>query len=471
MIPARLVAGLLLAIAAGFMGPGPATVRAADEFDASGPEDAASLSAAARAATSADDYAEGLRLARRALAKAAHGTAQEATARLALGEALFRAGRLEEAGIAFRRCLHLAPETAAAYAGLGRYLLTVPDYQAAGHAFRRAYQLDPHDPRVLRRLAGLVTTRDEALRLYAHYLELPPVEEDVVVNNVRAWVAMLEAAAGRMLYRLEGEAAAGTVRLTRAKGVPWVDVAVAGQRARPFLLDSGASAVSLPDSVFRRLHLQPVAEFKVRGVSGTPRKSLFVLLPELAVGPFILHDVPAVVLPPRSDAPAILGLSLLAPLTPVLQGGRRLVLDRRGGAPRDCPRDPWWRMRPVGGLLRIDADLDGDLLHVIFDTGAARSVLSRAALQRLGLEESVGGSATRLIGFTGAAEQVGRVKRRGTLSFLGRSAGVRGMAVLDLKSTSRTAGSEIDGIIGNDFLGSDTYQVDYRRGRIRVQAP
>ncbi|MCZ6650123.1 MAG: hypothetical protein O7D35_05585, partial [Acidobacteria bacterium] len=113
MIPARLVAGLLLAIAAGFMGPGTATVRAADESVASEQEDAASLGAASRAATMADDYAEGLRLARRALVKAAHGTAQEATARLALGEALFRAGRLEEAGIAFRRCLHLSSETAA----------------------------------------------------------------------------------------------------------------------------------------------------------------------------------------------------------------------------------------------------------------------------------------------------------------------------------------------------------------------
>ena len=452
------------------MAPGQATARAAGEAATTGQDDPAALSAASRAATTADDYAQGLRLARRALGAAAHGSPQEAAARMALGEALFRAGRLEEAGIAFRRCLRLAPETAAAHAGLGRYLLTVPDYQAAGRAFRRAYQLDPHDPRVLRRLAGLVSTRDEALRLYAHYLELPAVEEDVVVENVRAWVAMLTAAADRVLYRLEGETDAGTVRLTRAKGVSWVDVAVAGQRARPFLLDSGASAVSLPDSVYRRLNLEPVAEFKVRGVSGTIGKSLFVLLPDLAVGPFILHDVPAVVRPPRSDAPAILGLSLLAPLAPSLEGGRRLVLDPRGGAPRDCPREPWWRMRPVGGLLRIDAYLDGHLLHVIFDTGAARSVLSRAALRRLGLQESAGGAVARLIGFTGAAQQVGRVKGRGTLSFLGHSAGVRGMTVLDLESTSRTAGSEIDGIIGNDFLGGDTYQVDYSMGRIRVQA-
>ncbi len=447
-------------MAVGFMGAGPATSLPADE----------SLSAASRAATLADDHAEGLRLARRALAGAAHGSALEAAAQLALGEALFRGGRLEEAGIAFRRCLRLSPETAAAYAGLGRYLLTVPDYEAAGLAFRRAYAIDPHDPQVLRRLAGLVTSREEALRLYARYLELPPVEEDLVVDNVRAWVAMLKAAEDRKLYRLEGEADAGTVRLTRAKGVPWVDVAVAGQKARPFLLDSGASAVSLPDSVFRRLKLQPLAEFKVRGVSGAIGKSLFVLLPDLAVGPFILHDVPAVVMPPRSDAPAILGLSLLAPLVPAMEGGRLLSLDLRAGAPRDCPRDPWWRMRPVGGLLRIDADLDGHPLHMIFDTGAARSVLSRAALERLGLEESVSGAGMRLIGFTGAVERLGRVKRRGTLSFLGRNAGVRGMAVLDLKSTSRTAGSEIDGIIGNDFLGGGTYQVDYGRGRILARA-
>lgn len=463
MMQAPSLAGLLLLAAGVFMGPGPAA--------AATPDDPAALSAASRAATTEHDYVEGLRLARRAEALAAPGSAMEATAQVALGEALFRAGRLDEAGIAFRRSLHLAPETAAAFAGLGRYLLTVPDYQAAGRAYRRAYQLDPQDPRVLRRLAGLVTTREEALRLYALYLELPPVEEEVVVDNVRAWVAMLETAANRKLYRLESEADAATVRLTRTRGVPWVDVVVAGQRARPFLLDSGASGVSLPDALFRRLNLEPVATFTVRGVSGATRETRFVLLPDLAVGPFILHDVPAVVLPPRSEAPAILGLSLLAPLAPSLVGGRRLVLDRGAGAPVDCPRDPWWRLRPVGGLLRMDVHLDGHLLHMIFDTGAARSVLSRAALKRLGLRESVGRGNTPLIGFTGAAGNVGRVKRRGTLSFLGRNVNVRGMAVLDLQSTSNTAGSEIDGIIGNDFLGDATYQVDYGTGRIRVQAP
>jgi len=453
------------------MGPAQAAAVAAEESVTAAQDDPAALSAASRAATTEHDYVEGMRLARRALAMAAAGSTQEATAQVALGEALFRAGSLDEAGIAFRRSLRLAPESAAAFAGLGRYLLTVPDYQAAGRAYRRAFQLDPHDPRVLRRLAGLVTTREEALHLYALYLELPPVEEDVVVDNVRAWVAMLETAADRKLYRLESDTHAATVRLTRARGVPWVDVAVAGQRARPFLLDSGASGVSLPDSIFRRLNLEPVAEFKVRGVSGVTQTTMFVLLPELAVGPFILHDVPAVVLPPRSDAPALMGLSLLAPLAPALEGGRRLVLNRQGGAPGDCPREPWWRMRPVGGLLRIDASLDGHPLHMIFDTGAANSVLSRAALTRLGLQESVGRRASSLIGFTGVVEHVGRVKRRGTLAFLGQSANVRGMAVLNLASTSRTAGSEIDGIIGNDVLSRETYQVDYGKGRIRVQAP
>ena len=346
--------------------------------------------------------------------------------------------------------------------------LTIPDYDGAGRALRRAWELDPDDPRTLRRLAGLVTTRAEAMALYRRYLELPAEEEDVVVDNVKAWLAMLEAAGELKLYRLEGPVSAD-LPLRRAQGVPWVQVAVAGAPARPFLLDSGASGLSLPASLYHRLKLEPIAHFKVRGVSGRTETTPFVLVPELALGPFVLHNVPAVVTPARSEAPAVMGLSLLAPLVPALQDGGRLALDREAGAPAGCPLGEWWRMRPVGGMLMVDADLQGKPLRMVFDTGAARSVLGRAALQRLGIKESAGGSSTGLTGFTGAASQVGRVQRRGTLSFLGTEAGARGMAVVDLSAMSRSAGAEIDGILGIDLLGRATYQVDYGAGRLRVQ--
>ncbi len=424
--------------------------------------------AASRDATREGDFARGLELARQALAEAVHGSPAEAVARLALGEAQFRAGRLEEAGLSFRRCLHLDPEAAACHGRLGLYLLTIPDYNGAGRALRRAWELDPDDPVTLRRLAGLVTTRAEALELNRRYLELPAVEEDVIIENVKAWVALLEATPDLKLYRLEGPTAA-QVPIKKGQGLPWVEAAVNDAPARSFLLDSGASGLSLPASLYHRLELEPVAWFTVRGLSGVSEITPFVLVSRLTVGPFVLHNVPAVVTPSRSSAPAVIGLSLLAPLVPALQADNRLRLDREAGAPDGCPRGDWWRMRPVGGMLMVDATLQGKALRMVFDTGAGRSVVARAALRRHGIKESAGGSITGLTGFTGAADQVGRIQRRGTLSFLGSEAPARGMAVVDLEAMSRSSGAEIDGILGMDLLGKATYQVDYGAGRLRVQ--
>jgi tetratricopeptide (TPR) repeat protein len=423
-----------------------------------------------RRRTAADDFEAGLSLARQALAQAEPGSADEATARLALGEALFRAGDLDAAGEAFRRSVALDSGQAAAYLGLARVRLTVPDYRQAGLALRRAHELDPDDPRVIRRLAGLVVSREEALRLYRRYLELPPEEDGQVVENVKAWVAMLEHSAGRKLYRLEGPEGAHQVPLTRTMGVPRVKVRIGDLGPKPFLLDSGASGITVPAGVANRLDLTPVAEFTVRGISGMTETAPFVLLPSLKIGPFTFHDVPAVAMPARGNAPAVLGLSFLSQLFPALEHWRGLKLDRGGRAPEGCPAGDWRPFRYVGGLIRIEALLEGEAVHLAVDSGAARSALSRAVLRRLGIEESAGGSLTGISGLTGVAENVGRVKRKGRLEFLGREANIRGIAVLDLSALSRSAGTEIDGILGVDLLQEGIEGIDYAAGKIRAPA-
>ncbi len=433
------------------------------------PDPVEDLTRRSRERTEADDFAGGLHLARQALAAAPPRSPAAARARAALGEALFRAGDLEGAGAAFRRSLGESRDHAETWSGLARVLLTVPDYQGAGQALRKAQALAPDDAKVLRRLAGLVVSREESLALYRRYLELPAAEDPEVIDNVRAWVALLEHVGERKLYRLEGPGdGAHAVGLARVGGVPWVEASVGGLAPRRFLLDSGASGVTVPATMVQRLELKHLAEFTIRGVSGATDKAPFVLLPALSVGPFTFHDVPAVAVKGAGDAPAILGLSLLAPLAPAREEWRRLSLARDGGAPAGCPRQDWWRLRPVGGILRVDATLDGAPLRLALDTGAARSALSRAALERLEVEVAPGGPALAIRGITGAARDVGRVRRSSRLAFPGDEVNARGLPVLDLSALSRSAGSEIDGILGVDLLGSGTYQVDHGAGRLRV---
>lgn len=388
---------------------------------------------------------------------------------LALAEALFRQGRIDAAGQVFRRARRLLPENAAVHYGLARVLLTHPDYAGAGTALRRAFRLDPDDPRIVRRLAGLVSSRDEALALYRRYTELPPVEDPEVRENVRAWLALLESIGQRRLFRLEGPEGFRSLRVTRAGGVPHVNVGVGPLAPRPFLLDSGASGVTVPFSTFRRLGLQPVSRFTVKGVSGATAEHPFVVLPTLSLGPYLFHDIPAVVMSSREGGPGILGLSLLAPLQPGLVGGRTLLLEKNAARGTGCPVAGWWRFRNVNGMIQVEALLEGTPIEMLLDTGATRSVLSRAALKRMGIEESVGRSSIGIRGLTGAVGKVGRVKKRGTLAALGRRFNVRGMSVVDLGALSHSLGTEIDGILGADFLETWSLRMDYGNGLIEVR--
>lgn len=462
--------GKRLADAAGLLKAGKAEEAASiyEEMLAREPGHARALAGLSRTWTARDDFHKGLDLAWRALKRLTRRRA-EAEARLALGEAHFRAGNLEEAGIAFRRALAADPEMAPAWYGLARYALTVPRYQEAGRLLRRADALDPEDPRTVRRLASLVASREETIELYRRYLDLPPAEGEQAYANARAWLAVLEAAGKRKLYRLEGPEQATGLRLGRVQGLPLVDVRVGDLPVRPFLLDSGAGGVTISADLARRLHLDPVGDFTVRGVSSETRVQPFVLLPGLSVGPYTFHNVPAVITAGRSELRGIVGLSLLAPLRPVLEDFQTLSLQRIDEPHAGCPANGWWRVRNIGGMLRITARLEQQPVHLVLDTGAARSILSRAALQRIGLPESTGGSSTGIRGLTGDARRVGRVRDRASLTFFRRQVSVRGMPVLDLRALSHSVGSEVDGILGVDLLKGLRFTFDYAAGRLRVE--
>ncbi|MFQ5718710.1 MAG: aspartyl protease family protein [Acidobacteriota bacterium] len=443
---------------------------------ATSPADPQALAGLSRTKTAGDDFTAGRQLARQALAAvdrqgdgAVAPAAPRAAALLALGEAHFRAGDLDAAGLAFRRSLALDPRPAGAWYGLARHALTVPRYQDAGHLLRAAVARDPDDPRIVRRLASLVADREEVLALYRHYLELPPAEGEQVFANSRAWLAVLEEAGDRPLYRLDGPASAAPLRLDQVAGRPWVDVTIGSLPGRPFLLDSGAGGVTLSAALARRLDLHPVSAFTIRGVSAKTRVLPFALLPALQVGPFTFHDVPAVITEDRAAPRGILGLSLLAPLTPALDRFRSLHLARAAPPHPGCPTGTSWRVRNVSGMLRLQARLANRPVHLVIDTGAARSVLSRAGLARLGVSESAGGSATGLDGLTGASGDVGRVRDRVRLAFLGHEVSARGMAVLDLSALSHSLGTEIDGLLGVDLLRGDRLTFDYAAGRLQVR--
>jgi aspartyl protease family protein len=96
-----------------------------------------------------------------------------------------------------------------------------------------------------------------------------------------------------------------------------------GQRVE-FLLDTGASDVSIPAVLAHRLGLQPGAA-RVYLTANGPITAYATRLDELRIGDIVLHDVRASINPAAEDIGILLGMSALKQLE-FTQRGNTLIL-------------------------------------------------------------------------------------------------------------------------------------------------
>ena len=109
-------------------------------------------------------------------------------------------------------------------------------------------------------------------------------------------------------------ASSRTVTLSRGNGGHfWTDARVEGRRVE-FIVDTGASTVSLRASDAARLGIHPTAReynVKVATANGETRAAM-VHLQRVEVGDVVAYDVPAVVLADDSLGVNLLGMSFLS---------------------------------------------------------------------------------------------------------------------------------------------------------------
>lgn len=118
------------------------------------------------------------------------------------------------------------------------------------------------------------------------------------------------------------------------------------------------------------------------------------------------------------------------------------------------------------GLIWVQAEIDGQFLRLIVDTGANRTLLDKSAADRLGVDVS---SATLEVAgciADAASEASAGVLRLGTVAV-----SLEAIAVLDLSPMTQKLGESVDGIIGADLLGATACVIDYGRGELKLNAP
>lgn len=118
------------------------------------------------------------------------------------------------------------------------------------------------------------------------------------------------------------------------------------------------------------------------------------------------------------------------------------------------------------GLIYVLADLKGQPVRMIVDTGANRTILDRAAADRLGIDSS--GPRLEVAGCIAdaASEAAAGALRLGPVAIP-----MDAVAVLDLSPMGPKLGERVDGIIGADVLAATAAVIDYGKGDLRISVP
>ena len=99
---------------------------------------------------------------------------------------------------------------------------------------------------------------------------------------------------------------------------------LANDQSVTFLVDTGASGISIPDAVARRLNLQRGRSFDVLTANGNARV-FATRLDSLAIGPFGQRNVRAHINPSMSGETALLGMEFLRHYNLTQRGGELTI--------------------------------------------------------------------------------------------------------------------------------------------------
>jgi predicted aspartyl protease len=139
------------------------------------------------------------------------------------------------------------------------------------------------------------------------------------------------------------------------------------------------------------------------------------------------------------------------------------------------PRHGWVEVPLVSagtGLLTVEAEVQGQKVLLLLDSGAATLALDRQVAERLGLRLEQGQAKAVGLGAVGVAAPSTRLPSLKVGPFASDPVVA---VVLDLapvnKSRERTGGRPVDGVLGADFLDAHGAVIDYPHRRLYLKAP
>jgi tetratricopeptide (TPR) repeat protein len=388
--------------------------------------------------------------------------------RAALGEALFRAGRLEEAQPLAEELTSLPDAPARALVTLGRLREAQGRFAEAAELMQRAVDAAPDDRTVLYWAADATTTRAEAIARLERYLELSEGDDPDRIEAARGSVRLFRSLGERPIWIHEHRPERTQVPLTHVwdpatgRTIGYVIQARVGDKGKRvrLLLDTGSPGLLLVHRVARKRGFVPISEQTSFGGGGRRRhRTRRGFFDTFAIGELRFREALATStrseIDPAGRFQGVLGLSVFNGYRVILDLPNKLLRLEPGveAAPGGVP---YW---VVGGqwLVRASAS-DGrrDGLF-LFDTGATRTLLSA------GFVEGLGGARLRrpveVRGVGGAIQGV-QIVDGIAIEFQGKSVGPSDLRAVDLSLQGKMGGVELSGFLGLDLLDGSRITVD-----------
>ncbi len=425
-----------------------------------------------------------------------------------LGEVRYRRGEVEEAAKAFNQSGALDPCLARTHYDVARYLNLNGMHASAQRQLEFAYKLAPEDlliKRVWDRTQRVPLTPEQQIDRLRQRETDPSVTEEgktALENTIKAIQARSKGdctlAAPVTTAKLPMHATNSLNISNRPPTSSGVDVVLNGKRRR-FLLDTGASGLTLTRSAAKALGLTPEAEVRASGLGDEGSRGAYLahvddvkmgameftncmvrvletdtqlgfdglLGPDIFRSFVVTLDFPASELrlsplPPRPDEAAeapTLG-------TDGGEAGATAVPTRKDRyvAPEMLS---WEKVFRSGHQLIVPTYIGKAPVKLfILDTGAEENLISQDAAREV--TKIYADAGARVRGISGDVNHVA-----GTDSLFIQFAGVRqqisqGLNAIDTSQISRGTGVEISGFIGYPILHQLVMQIDYRDDLLHV---
>lgn len=398
-------------------------------------------------------------------------------ARTVLAEALYRAGRIDEAGTAVEPVAAGADPPARALALLGLVRSASGDDEEGTKLLLRAAAKAPDDRWVLYWSSGAAPTRSRGVEMLNAYLARSEGDDPDRIEGARGTIRLYTALGERPVWVPDARPVHLEMPLLPivgpdARGGFAIVATLANGRKARLLLDTGSTGLFVVTRAVAKAGYAPLAEETVFAGGGTGHApSTRGILPSIAFGELSFKDALVTTtreeFDPQGRYHGVVGLDVFRGYRVTIDLARgRLVLDRATGEAGEAGGAPYWS---VGGQLLVRAAASGaaDGLFLL-DTGATVSDLDEAYARTIPGARPASEAAVRTYGGMVAGAMI---VKGVTLRFAGLAGAGEPVHASDLTQRSRLGGVQISGYLGMDLLRGSILVVDTVNRRVALERP